>query len=246
MVEKVFLDLEREGLGKPTGAVSDRRGKRFYAEEVPSASLNKHWMSRRLPTVYYFSSLSVLSLLFQAHLDKLRADIGAFKAENKLDKVIVMWTANTEVSHHTFIGPRTEWLWINEGSEWRQRMNEKQSISQAGTHAACVRPWTEQLSTHGNMTLHDSDTFLGLRVTWTDCLRISFPSFISLKNMPQVFSLNIVFDSLAGRCARSAVERIPSCSFPSIFCSCYLEPLCLLLTLLPLRLSFFYHLFICS
>ncbi|KAL7419547.1 Myo-inositol-1-phosphate synthase [Cryptotrichosporon argae] len=32
----------------------------------------------------------------QAHLDHLRADIRTFKADNSLDKVIVLWTANTE------------------------------------------------------------------------------------------------------------------------------------------------------
>ncbi|KAA8491912.1 Inositol-3-phosphate synthase [Porphyridium purpureum] len=32
----------------------------------------------------------------QAHLDQIRADIRDFKAKNELDKVIVLWTANTE------------------------------------------------------------------------------------------------------------------------------------------------------
>eukprot|EP00051_Salpingoeca_urceolata_P026447 m.477346 g.477346 ORF g.477346 m.477346 type:complete len:544 (-) comp20810_c0_seq1:107-1738(-) len=32
----------------------------------------------------------------QAHLDKIRQDIREFKASNSLDKVIVLWTANTE------------------------------------------------------------------------------------------------------------------------------------------------------
>lgn len=30
------------------------------------------------------------------HLQKIRKDIKDFKEENKLDKVIVLWTANTE------------------------------------------------------------------------------------------------------------------------------------------------------
>ncbi|KAA1115809.1 Myo-inositol-1-phosphate synthase [Puccinia graminis f. sp. tritici] len=41
-----------------------------------------------LPSVYY-PDLS-------AHLDQIRKDIRDFKAANKLDKVIVLWTANTE------------------------------------------------------------------------------------------------------------------------------------------------------
>lgn len=32
----------------------------------------------------------------QAHLDHIRADMRRFKEENHLDKVIVLWTANTE------------------------------------------------------------------------------------------------------------------------------------------------------
>merc|ERR1712023_371037 len=32
----------------------------------------------------------------QKHLDQVRKDIRDFKAQNKLDKVIVLWTANTE------------------------------------------------------------------------------------------------------------------------------------------------------
>ena len=30
------------------------------------------------------------------HLNHIREDIKSFKSENKLDKVIVLWTANTE------------------------------------------------------------------------------------------------------------------------------------------------------
>merc|ERR1712146_113827 len=32
----------------------------------------------------------------QKHLEQIRADIRNFKAKNKLDKVLVLWTANTE------------------------------------------------------------------------------------------------------------------------------------------------------
>ena len=32
----------------------------------------------------------------QAHLDQIRADIQQFKASRQLDRVIVLWTANTE------------------------------------------------------------------------------------------------------------------------------------------------------
>ena len=32
----------------------------------------------------------------KAHLEKIRQDIRDFKAKNKLDKVVVLWTANTE------------------------------------------------------------------------------------------------------------------------------------------------------
>lgn len=39
----------------------------------------------------------------QAHLDHIRADMRRFKEENHLDKVIVLWTANTERYSSTFL-----------------------------------------------------------------------------------------------------------------------------------------------
>ena len=59
-----------------------------------------------LPSIYYPDFIAanqadradnlVAETTKQGHLDRLRADIRAFKAANALDKVIVLWSANTE------------------------------------------------------------------------------------------------------------------------------------------------------
>jgi myo-inositol-1-phosphate synthase len=58
-----------------------------------------------LPSIYYPDFIAanqsdradnVLSGTKQEHLEKIRKDIRDFKAKNKLDQVIVLWTANTE------------------------------------------------------------------------------------------------------------------------------------------------------
>jgi myo-inositol-1-phosphate synthase len=58
-----------------------------------------------LPSIYYPDFIAanqsdradnVLPGTKQQHLDQIRKDISTFKASNQLDKVIVLWTANTE------------------------------------------------------------------------------------------------------------------------------------------------------
>ncbi|KAF8525788.1 hypothetical protein BU17DRAFT_40963 [Hysterangium stoloniferum] len=63
-------------------------------------------LGKPLPSIYYPSFIAanqearadnlIPGTDKLAHLEKIRADIRSFKAENELDRVIVFWTANTE------------------------------------------------------------------------------------------------------------------------------------------------------
>ena len=63
-------------------------------------------IGKPLPSIYYPSFIAANQSARadnvlpgadkQAHLEKIRADIRQFKAQNELDRVIVFWTANTE------------------------------------------------------------------------------------------------------------------------------------------------------